>query len=241
MCSACVDMDFHACLHAHLLSVYIQTYRPVGDFGVVQFFVVEKDKGRVVVSGLFGIYPHAVSEIHEGLHILDLSRPALLVHPGEHRPEVRAEAALYLKAGGIVLQIFRFMDEERFLHMFVALHDIYGRRPEELSDIAQDCSSLIQELLHQHILTGGRGVDRDHQCAQAVHLPVLVFLNERHIAVHFQSIVVKTVVKRIRIDRGHFPQDRIFSQKFPVVRPAAVGDGQDPVQAAPLVRGLFSG
>ena len=127
------------------------------------------------------------------------------------------------------------MQQDFVLHVLVALYNINRGRLEKLSDVPQNGRRLIQKFLYQHILAGGGGVDGDHKGAQAVQFTIFVFLYEGHVAVDFQSVIVKTVVKGIGIDCRHFPQHSKLSQKLPVVCPAAVGDGQDPVKAPSLL------
>ena len=140
-----------------------------------------------------------------------------------------------MKALRIALQLIRIMYNDLLLDMLVALDDVDLAGMEKLSYIAQDSGCLVDKALDQDLLAGGRGVDRDDQGPDPVHLPVFIFLDQGHIAVDLKSVIVKAVVKGIGVDGRHLAQDGEFPQKFPVVRPAPVGDRQDAVKASALL------
>ena len=104
----------------------------------------------------------------------------------------------------------------------------------------QEGGRLPQEFLHQDFLTGRGGIDGDDQVLDLSGLPVLILLDQGHVAVDFHAIVIETVVKGIQVYGRLLPDDGEFLQELPVIRAAPGREIQDPFQRALLIRGFLA-
>ena len=94
----------------------------------------------------------------------------------------------------------------------------------------QEGGRLPQEFLYQNFLTGRGGIDGDDQVLDLSGFPVLILLDQGHVAVDFHAIVIETVVKGIQIYGRFLPDDGELLQELPVVRAAPGCEIQDPFQ-----------
>lgn len=140
------------------------------------------------------------------------------LHPVEHRPKVRAEAAGNMKVSGIALHFPRVGDPELPLYPLITFQDQNPHPGEKSLLIRQKACGLVEKALHQRFLAGGAGIDGDHQLLDLPRLREFIFLDEGHISVKRQTIAVVAVVKGVRIDAALLPLHGNAPEKILVVR-----------------------
>ena len=94
--------------------------------------------------------------------------------------------------------------------------------PEKTVLLGQNIVGFLQKPLHQLSLAGHRSIDHDDKILDFSHLPGLVWLDQRHIAIQLHTISVKYRIKAVRIHLYLFLQNSKPFQKRPVIIAPAI-------------------
>ena len=138
----------------------------------------------------------------------------------------------------VLFQCLLALDEHVGLDPLVALEDVDPHAPEEIFCLGEHVVGFFQKPLYQPLLAGHGCVNDDDELFDFPHLAGLQRLDQRHIPIHFHSVVVENVIKAVRIDLHLLMEHRKFSQEFLVVITGAVADPQLLLQLTFPLRGL---
>ena len=125
------------------------------------------------------------------------------------------------------------------LYLFITLYHMYVHLCKKTFRFTEDSIRLFQETPYQFLRTGHGGVDHHGKFLYLLYLLCLKRLDQGHIPVSPQSVIIIYIIKRVRVNLYRFPHNGKFSQKLSVIILFPVFYPDLPGQFSRLVRCLF--
>ena len=104
----------------------------------------------------------------------------------------------------VLFQLFSCCNQLICTYCIITLQNPDMYFPKETLRLSQDVIRLLQKFSHQIAAAGHGCVNHNDEFLNFMSFFPFLWFNKRHIAIHPETVAVKYIIKRIRIDLHFF-------------------------------------